>query len=279
MVVQISELLYTYSNPYSCGCPTCLQPLGTIRSTGDHATNSSIDCMQDEAAAGGADMHALPLEALADHCLGETQRYVQYGVSHDTRSCFELFRRAVVDNDQAAYTHICNCYAPLVARWVRKRLRFAYTSQDVDACVNWAFASMFHSLARPGAFAQFPALEPLLSYLRSCAFSAAETENRRVYAQEIELLDDLSTGVDAVLDSVLQAADAEAVRTVVAALLKDERERTAYESYFVFGLPPRAIFEMYPSLFRDVQDVHRVKQIMLERIGRSLHKSRQESGL
>jgi DNA-directed RNA polymerase specialized sigma24 family protein len=279
MVVSISELLYTRPHPFSCGCAICLQPPCSSRLTDDHSTNSSIDGMQDESAARRAGTHAFSIEELAGHCLGETQRYMQHGVSHDTLSCYELFRRAVVDNDQAAYAHLCGCYAPLVARWVRKRLRFTHTSHDVDACVNWAFASMFRSLARPGAFAQFSALEPLLSYLRSCAFSAAETENRRVYAHEIELLEDLSTGADDVLDPILQAAEAEMVRRMVEALLKDDRERTVYESYFSLGLPPRAIFDMHPTLFRDVQDVHRVKQIMLERIGRSLHKSRQELGL
>jgi len=279
MVVPLSEMLYTRPHPFSCGCATCLQPPNTTRLTSDHPTNPFIDGMQDESAAHRADMFAFSLEALAGHCFGETQRYMQHGVAHDTLSCYELFRRAVVDNDQAAYSHICSCYAPLVARWVRKRLRFTYSSHDVDACVNWAFASMFRSLARPGAFAQFPGLEPLLSYLRSCAFSAAETENRRVYAHEVELAEDLATGTDDVLGSILQTADADAVRSVVEALLKDEREQTVYESYFALGLAPRAIFEMYPTLFRDVQDVHRVKQIMLERIGRSLRKSRQELGL
>jgi hypothetical protein len=235
--------------------------------------------MHDESASHQADVYALSAAQLADLCAAATARYLHGGGAHDTRSCYDLFRRAVVDSDQAACTYLCQCYGDLVARWVRKRLRFAYTAQDVEACVNWAFASMFRSLARPGAFDRFPALEPLLSYLRACAYSAAETENRAVFAEEVELHDNVPAAGDDLLAPILQTAEAQTVRRVVDALLKDERERTVYEAYFAFGLPPRTIFELHPTLFRDVQDVHRVKQIMLERIGRSLHKSRQELGL
>ncbi len=231
--------------------------------------------MQDD-----AHLQLLSLDEIAARCAAETQRYLQHALSHDVRFCYELFRRALVENNQDAYTQLCRCYADLVARWVRRRLRFAFTDQDVEACVNWAFASMFRSLARPGAFARFTALERLLSYLRSCAYSAAETENRSVYVQETELAEDIpaATGDD-LLDPILQAAQAETVRRLVDAILKDDRERTVYEAYFSLRLPPRTIYEMYPALFRDVQDVHRVKQVMLERISRSLHKARQELGL
>ena len=190
-------------------------------------------------------------------------------VEHDTRYCYEVFRRAFVGGSQDAYELICRQYAPMVTNWVRVRLRSAALDDAVEECVNWAFASMFHSLSRPGAFAKFESIRHLLAYMRSCAVSAAETENRKNKIMD-ELTESLVSTEEGPERSVIRAETVEIVRRIVLPMLKDERERIVYESYFALDLPPRVIYEMNPTVFADVRDVHRVKQVMLERIGRAL---------
>lgn len=215
------------------------------------------------------DIESVPLEVLAQQCALETRRFLDRQVEHDTRYCYEVFRRAFVVGNQDAYALICGQYSSIVANWVRARLRSAALEEALEECVNWAFASMFHSLSRPGAFAKFESLGHLLAYMRSCAFSAAETENRKNKIMD-ELTESLVSTEEEPERSVIRAETIENVRRIVLPLLKDERERIVYECYFALDLAPRVIYEMNPTVFTDVRDVHRVKQVMLERIGRAL---------
>ncbi len=223
------------------------------------------------------DIQSLPVNTLAEHCVVETQKFLDRKSGHDTRYCFEMFRRAFVENNQDAYTFISKHYSSLVSRWARERLPFAHSEQVLEECVNWAFASMFRTLSRPGAFDQFPSLERVISYMRSCAFSAAETENRkRRHSNTVELADQLSSGEESPEKALIRAETSEKVRQIVLPLLKDEREQIVYECYFALDMPPRVIFQMNPTLFQNVKEVHRVKQIMLERLSRALRRISEE---
>lgn len=226
------------------------------------------DCMPDK-----AQIRVLPTDDIAHNCGAETQRYLNGATNSDTRYCYELFRRAIDDRDETAFTYLCRCYEGLVAQWVRSRLRAPHAPQDIEECVNWAFASMFRSLARTDAFARFSNLESLLSYLRNCAISAAETENRRRRSPEIELSEEMPDVGDDLLGVIIRNARNEQIRQIIESALKNDRERTVYECYFNLGLPPRTIYDMYSTLFQNIQDVHRTKQIMLERIGRILSRA------
>ena len=278
-VVPLCKLSYTLPRISSCGLRLKAQVSAAHRGDSDHyCTFAWIKSMQDD-----AHILSLSLDEITSRCASETTRFRQDRQKHDTRFCLELFRRALTQNDQAAYAQICRSYADMVAGWVRSRLNADASNEDVEECVNWAFASMFRSLGQPGAFERFSALDRLLGYLRSCAFSAAQNVNRKARVQESELSDELAgelVGSEGdPLGPILQAAQADTIRQLVNALLKDERERMVYECYFTMDLPPRTIFEMFPALFRNIQDVHRVKQIMLERLSRTLTKARPELGL
>jgi hypothetical protein len=54
----------------------------------------------------------------------------------------------------------------------------------------------------------------------------------------------------------------------VDARILDERERKVVYCLFELDLKPKAIAERYPEDFCDVHEVYRVRQIVLERLGR-----------
>src|SRR5688500_3759623 len=154
------------------------------------------------------EIESLPLDLLAHQSALETRRFLDGQVEHDTRYCYEVFRRAFVEGNQDAYTLICRQYAPMVTNWVRVRLRSAALDEAVEECVNSAFASMFHSLSRPGAFAKFESIRHLLAYMRSCAVSAAETENRKNKIMD-ELTESLVSSEEGPERSVIRAETVE----------------------------------------------------------------------
>ena len=66
-----------------------------------------------------SNLQPFTLEELAKHCAEETNLYFQRQ-NYDHSYCFELFRRAIQNNDQGALEVIIVQYQPLVARWVDK---------------------------------------------------------------------------------------------------------------------------------------------------------------
>lgn len=212
------------------------------------------------------DIHRIPLATLGDRCAEETKRYLQK-LLHDTQYCFELFRRAFVDENQQAYERICVEYKGMVTKWVKSRLRLPHINENVEECVNGAFASMFNRLAKDNNFAQFPRLERILGYLQSCAHSAAEDENRKSKMRMEEIPEEFGSKID-IESGLLKDEQEAAIRQLVKANLKNEQERIVYEEYFEWGFMPRQIYARHPDQFSNVAEVHRSKQFLLERLKR-----------
>src|SRR5690348_828436 len=59
----------------------------------------------------------LSIAELARCCAEETTKFLKQSTSND-RFCLELFRRAIIRRDDAAWQSIYQQYAPLVLTWV-----------------------------------------------------------------------------------------------------------------------------------------------------------------
>jgi RNA polymerase sigma factor (sigma-70 family) len=213
----------------------------------------------------------MELGELAKKCAEATQQFFRE-LPHDNRYCFELFRRAIVEQNKDAWNLVYEQYQPLVAHWVKAHPKFAKTDEDVENFVQDAFMSMWRALT-PDKFERFPRLQGLLTYLKACAKTAIDLYLRKVppnfivpdeLTDEIKGLDSLPSHEEMV---TRQMARAGFLRTVLARL-KTEQERIIIQYRFYLDLRPREIFERFPDLFRDVAEVHRVKQNLLERLYR-----------
>jgi hypothetical protein len=74
----------------------------------------------------------IPTTELAQLCREESERYRRHR-RDDGDHCFELFRRAIVDRDQQAWTGVYEQYRRLVAKWVDG------SPDQVDERTNRAF--------------------------------------------------------------------------------------------------------------------------------------------
>ena len=118
----------------------------------------------------------LSLTDLARICAEETELFFQHR-DHDTRYCFELFRRAIRENDQTAWEIIYEQYQSLVTGWVRQHQGFETSGEEAQFFVTGAFAKI-SSVLTVEKFDKFSDLQSLLSYLKMCVHSVITDYNR-----------------------------------------------------------------------------------------------------
>jgi len=209
-------------------------------------------------------MHEMSPSQLAARC-----QNAQPDASHEP-SCFELFRRAIVENCSLSWHYLHNQYYSLVYYWVSRR---APTDPDTvndltqDALTSfWRFYTS-DKLARAGG------LGDILAYLKSCVMSAISQTHRKEKRRvpEVALAHHI---VD--VQSVTQSAEvlasqqitAQQIWTIVESHCNDDLEHLVARSIFLADLKPRHIAEQFPDLFPDVLEVYRIKRNLIGRLRR-----------
>jgi DNA-directed RNA polymerase specialized sigma24 family protein len=213
--------------------------------------------------------HSLSLATLAQHCAEESDHFFHQR-DHDPRYCFELFRRAIVEHDQRAWSQLCRNYHPLVRGWVRRNRAFAGSREEVDYFVNGAFAKMWSAMSDE-KFRSFPDLRSLLRYLQLCV-SSVVTDHARS-AEYHQLLEDLPAGLEEdasqpVEDVALARAEREDFWRIIAERCNDDKERLVLHYSYVVGFKPSQIYHEEAALFDDVREIYRIKENVLTRMRR-----------
>jgi hypothetical protein len=202
---------------------------------------------------------------VAHLCHQESTRYLQRA-PHDPRYCYELFRRAIVERDQQAWTHLFTQYVdetPLVRHWVEHHPLYPASGEDAGYFANRTFEKMWAAL-RPEKFTRFPDLAALLRYLKLCVNSVITDHLRSTQPEEVPLLEVDAPGDDAPLDRLHR----EELWRLIESRLHTEQERVAVYCRFDAGMKPSEIYTHYGGLFADVKDVYRVLQNVLNRLRR-----------
>lgn len=213
--------------------------------------------------------HSLSLAGLAQHCAEESDHFF-HRRDHDPRYCFELFRRAIVEQDERAWTYLCNNYRPLVSGWVRRNRAFASSGEEIDYFVNGAFAKMWSAMSAE-KFESFSDLKSLLRYLQLCVGSVIMDYARS--NEYHEMLEDLPPGAEedrgeVVEDEALDRTEREAFWQTIAKRLNDDKERLVLHYSYVVGFKPGQIYDEREDLFDDVHEIYRIKENVLARLRR-----------
>ena len=104
----------------------------------DHKQKSDLDTVYGDAASTMShelDLHAMTLRALVEQCAEATQRFFRE-LPHDNRYCFELFTRALVEQNQEAWGEVYLHYTPLVGISV-----LAYPPTRGNVWTDWTATS------------------------------------------------------------------------------------------------------------------------------------------
>ncbi len=205
---------------------------------------------------------------LARRCREETFRFLR-GEDRNDAYCFEIFKRAVVNRDDAAWEAIVSQYRGIVLVYVGQHTAAAVLRESDDYWLNRAF-QRFWSAVGPERFSAFPDLPALLKYLKLCVHSVLLDEVRaKRAAVSLEEIPDVTPSPSNAEQAVLGHLSGEQLWLAIKRELHDEAEEKVAFLSFARDLKPAEIAERHSTLFGSVADVYRIKRNIIERLRRS----------
>ncbi|MEI6043592.1 MAG: hypothetical protein WCS37_04265 [Chloroflexota bacterium] len=217
---------------------------------------------------------------LVKGCREQTELYSQHG-DYDPRDCFELWRRAIVDRDESAWTALVEQYSNFVQKWILQRLGSTSSIQvERDVLMNGAFFNMYRSLS-PEKFTSFTNLPAILKYLKMCCWTIVTDYLRDWQERRFDVSLDPSLdqeeggntplevlpleGTDLV-EVVLDRVDRPAFWNLVWSRLESPSDQRLVYLRYVLDMPPREIVLLYPREYPTVQEVYRRNKNLLWRL-------------
>jgi hypothetical protein len=219
------------------------------------------------------------IENLQNRCAEETKHFFQ-GKDNSTQFCFEIFRRAFIDQNQDAWYYIYHQYQPLVRRWLENHILFPYISEEKDYFINRVFEKLWNALSKD-KFLRINNLRTLLQYLKMCVGSVIIDYARAQKIDHLEALDkykefsgheisnNRSTDDSDLESYTLSQIHSQDLWDLVKSLAISNKENCILYGYFMLGLKPREIFEAYYGEFEGIEDVYRTKEYLLDRLRRN----------
>lgn len=182
----------------------------------------------------------------------------------DPRLSYELWRRALLAQDERAWQLLYNDYQRQVGYWVKTYLRFQVDETTMQTLIDDAFVKMAGTFRRhPEKFADYPNLAALLGLLRLCAqrvvqdYVAARQQDLPVVP--LEAIDE-PTAEATPTPSTLWA--------ILEGLLHDEKEWLVVTKLLVEEAKPRHLYAELPGLFASVDEINTIRERVKGRLQR-----------
>ncbi|MCB0029837.1 MAG: sigma-70 family RNA polymerase sigma factor [Anaerolineales bacterium] len=187
----------------------------------------------------------LTLGGLLEACQAQRANYYRLSEVVDSRFCYELFRRAFAERDDAALTALYHLYLPQIAAWVRQLAGDTELDYPLGFYVaDCASHFVLKMQARP--FEAFPQLGQIMAFWKKCVFGLMTDSLRRRRFLYIPIEDlplwaerqDASSGLEIawLVDRINQ-------------LLASDNERLLIELALYQEMKPREIAAHYPQLW------------------------------
>jgi DNA-directed RNA polymerase specialized sigma24 family protein len=221
-------------------------------------------------AADSLDVGKMSLPTLIVRCAGESERFYR-GHPYDSRFAFELFRRALMDRDEAAWEYVYTHYSPLVESWVRRCGAFAGSGETGEFFVVAAFTKFWRAVT-PERFVTFETVAALLHYLQLCAGSVViDSVRAQSWAEMLpeEALPATQTPVVSPDEQALDRVSRLEFWRFIEGQLTGEAERAVVVGSFLLGMKPAEIYQECPDLFESIADVYNAKRNVLSRLARN----------
>jgi RNA polymerase sigma factor (sigma-70 family) len=208
---------------------------------------------------------------LAQRCAQETDLYFNHQ-NYDSAYCFELFRRAIRNNDERALEVLIVQYQPLVTRWVdrwmSKHPDFSLFNEETQDFVAQAFERFWISFTS-SKLDKSRSLAAVLRYLQMCvngAITDAWRKLRRIQIeQESRDEEQEFSELEPTPEDMLQNDE---FWQLIRQKAKDPKEYKVVYASFYLDLSPREILGEYPNEFSSIKEIYQHKANFLERLGR-----------
>lgn len=213
------------------------------------------------------------LLALITRCKEQTERYSRYE-PNDPSACFEMWRRAIVERDNAAWDAVFEQYSRFVRNWLQQIIaRTPALRFEEEILLNSVFINFFRAVT-PTKFNSFNSVAAIMSYLKMCCATAVADAKRdfqgRMFNVSLDMAMDAAASsgetlspVDMIADNfdleqfaVVQAARADFWRRLKERVSDETNQRLIYMRY-VDGMKPREIVQAFPDIFPTDKEVYR----------------------
>ncbi len=204
-------------------------------------------------------MKNIPLDQLTEKCRQENNRLAQT----QTGACWELFRRALMENDQPAWLALHSQYRRLIGKWA------AGAALDLDDLTAQTFARFWEGIRRHDFSERFANISSVMGYLkrtaRSLAIDKARQDDRRQ-----KIADSMAADTPSIQPSPQELAEekifSQELRTYLSSRLSNADEQLVFFLSFEIGLKPREIAQKHPDHFPTPKDVSRLKERIVSRL-------------
>lgn len=218
----------------------------------------------------------LSIEEIIQGCQDEANR----PRSQESGYCFELFRRALEEQEQAAWQAIDNQYRWLIRHWLHN-YSAEISQEKADEIVPEALPKFWYALTHSAVplTKRFSHIGAILNYLKQCTISVFQEYQRQHYRTE-RIKQHLETPHGAglthidqeeeLLSRIEQGRLLQLVQNWIKTYVTDVQEQRVLSLSYEEGLTPTEIAQRYPCEFADVLTVRRVKERVLKRARRAL---------
>jgi len=250
---------------------------GALNDEGQRILSQGIPAQQLSPALQAGDLTSSAMSAweIAEHCKWEIR------TSRDADSCddaytLELFRRAIVQEDQEAWAWVQHCFSGLVRGWLRRhpRKETACRLESDENYVAQAFERFWQATTLTHRV-EFHSLAAALHYLRA-SLNGAIMDTLRAYARPGEV--SLPEPGEAWEPYQEDVTDSSEMWEVLQTMLSNKREQRLAYLLFHCGLKSREIVRFCPQEFSDVQEIYRMRRSIMERLLRNADQLRWRLG-
>lgn len=218
----------------------------------------------------GKAVHQMSVAQLAEKC-GERQP----DNSHESY-CFELFARAILQQNNEAWNAVYTQYHRLVFKWASDTAKSPdgigdFTLEDLVIDGFSAFWKAFRQEQLEAA----KNLSYILAYLKTCIVSAVGQARRRaeraMITTEWEAVSHAYRGRDEpdMLGTVLDTLSEEAIWKEIESGCQDAKDILIARLGIAANLKPKKILELYPHEFADVREVYDRRRNLRDRLQRN----------
>jgi DNA-directed RNA polymerase specialized sigma24 family protein len=209
-------------------------------------------------------INRLNLSRLADRCSLELVKRRRKEAADDSY-CLEIFRRAILERDDEAWSILQGCFSENVRIWIRSHANsnLALLRDSEENYVAQTFSRFW--VAVHEQHSEFRTLNGALSYLHATLdgiFRDMMRSHRR--SQEVPLPEQDSPEEPA----AEQPDDDLDVWNTLLGLLNNERERRVVQLLYYHGLTPKKIVKHFPQEFSNEKEIYRVNYNIVERLQR-----------
>lgn len=209
------------------------------------------------------DLQNIPLAGIAHRCRKESQRFFQ-NLPNDTRYCYELFRRAIVEQSEQAWELLYIQYQSLVHGWIKKHRNLLTSSEEVASFINEVFAK-FALAMDTEKFESSSNLKSVLCYFEMCANSVMVDHQRG--ANRLSEVDQEPVNPDFV-ETLLDDLVRQELWKQIERHLQSDAEKQLMVSLYGLGMKPSEVCKKWPEQFPDIKRTQQIHQNILARLRR-----------